>query len=236
MEKILVGAPVHVGKEYCFAQYLDLLAALTWQNKTVFLVDTSPTLAFYERWRKECTRRLIRFVHQPPAPTPQETVAQAYNLLRQEALAGDYAALAIIEQDNVPPVNFLERFTALAAAYGAPIVLATYWATYTDRQQEKKPRLLLSGLTEADSLQDRVLEPLESFGILDGTAKPVYGGSFGTCLITSPVLQQILFKGDQVYPDSFFFGSARECNFQVLLDSSMVVPHVNEEYLYRHQS
>lgn len=84
LERILVGCPTYVGKDYCREKYLAAYEALDWPAKDLYMVDTT----YYEG-------------------TPNQKIAWGLEQLRQHFLMGSWDRLFLVEADVIIPPNAL---------------------------------------------------------------------------------------------------------------------------------
>lgn len=103
--KVLVACPNHELKEYSMAAWVECVNKLDYPNYDVLMVDNSPTIDFYERWKDN-----VNLIHLPD--TDQSEVASArinasMMVIRQHFLEGDYTWWFNLESDVIVPPDML---------------------------------------------------------------------------------------------------------------------------------
>lgn len=107
--KILVGCPNHEIKEYAFAEWIDCVKALDYPNYEVLVVDNSPTLDFYERWKDR-----IPMVHldTDQSENPNIRICQSMAVLQKKFLEEDFTYWFNLESDVIVPPNAIDILRA----------------------------------------------------------------------------------------------------------------------------
>ncbi len=105
--KILVGCPQHECKEYAFQRWIDNVKALTYPNYDVMVVDNSPTLDFYNRWKYD-----VLMSHIDVNDGPEKRINWSMEELRKHFIEGDYVNWLNIESDVIPPHDVIEQMLA----------------------------------------------------------------------------------------------------------------------------
>src|SRR3989338_6198979 len=103
--KILVGSPVSMHHAYCTPQYLDMLRQISCTGCDILFVDNSDTDKFYNDLKNKIP--IVRYGYD--LPTIKERMVASRNYLREYAIKNEYDYFMNIDQDVIPPENFLER-------------------------------------------------------------------------------------------------------------------------------
>lgn len=131
--KILIGAPIHESKDYAMARWLKNVTQLTRKTPAdLFMVDNSPGLSYVEQVRSYCqqygiTNYQIKHLELPPDQEKFERLARCREVIRQAILIGDYDAWFSWENDQIIPVNALDKLVAIAKSGNFSIVSHNNW-------------------------------------------------------------------------------------------------------------
>ncbi len=103
--KILVGCPQHEIKEYAFEEWIDCVNKLDYPNYEVLVVDNSPTLDFYERWKDK-----VPMVHieADQSENPNVRICQGMAVLQKKFLSEDFTYWFNLESDVIVPPNAID--------------------------------------------------------------------------------------------------------------------------------
>lgn len=147
----------------------------------------------------------IVFTKDFPTSKDKLDVLHAYQQTRKLFLSNDYDYLYIVESDQIPPVDALEKLLKSMDTYD--IVIGLYMFRRTSRASINATRLI-----EKQSLQPDTswTEYPEDFKKLFGKVIPVTGSGIGCCLIKRKVIEQIEWRGTEITP---------HCDWQFLTDS-----------------
>lgn len=106
--KILIACPTYEGKEYCFDKWIAAVKALDYPNKELLVVDNSPTLDFYNRWKNK-----VPMVHLELDLTPNRRIAASMEYIRQQFLKSDAKYWFNVESDIMLPSQSLQFLLGL---------------------------------------------------------------------------------------------------------------------------
>ncbi|MBW3023228.1 glycosyltransferase family 2 protein, partial [Candidatus Woesearchaeota archaeon] len=121
--KILIGCPTYEGKDYCFEEYVNAVKAIDYDNFDVLLVDNSKTNNYFEKIKEKLPA--VKAEHKE---NPKENIVNSRNILRQNVLDGNYDYFLSLEQDTIPPKDFIKKLLAhnkdiVAGHYVVPKVI-----------------------------------------------------------------------------------------------------------------
>jgi ubiquinone/menaquinone biosynthesis C-methylase UbiE len=103
--KILVACPVHKVKEYSFQRWIDRVKEFTYPNVEIFVVDNSPTLDFYNKFKSQVPMEHIEI---DPKVDYHRKITDSMAVIQKKFLAGDYYKWFNLECDVIPPKNMIE--------------------------------------------------------------------------------------------------------------------------------
>jgi len=109
VEKIMVACPTYEGKEYCFEEYLRAYEALDWPAKELFMVDTSETPEFFDRWQGRL--RWARIDGRGKGPNGK--IAAGMEFIRNWFLRSDCDRWFNLEADVIVPPETLKLLMSL---------------------------------------------------------------------------------------------------------------------------
>src|SRR3989338_118772 len=118
--KVLVGCPTSNYHEYALQQYADSIKKLTYKNKDVLLVDNSEDNVYFEKIKSLG----IPVIKGPWFESARDRIIASRNILRQKVLDEGYDYFLSLEQDVLPPENFIESLLK----YNKKIITGVYFA------------------------------------------------------------------------------------------------------------
>lgn len=228
--RVLICSPIHDSKEFVLDHWLDHISKLTYPNAEFLIVSNSKVKAFNKRIKKRCNELGFMFTQaEQDNPSIHKKLAGCYNVMRSHALRRNIEFMCTIECDNFPPINGVERLIEASINEDAPVVITPYITN------EKYDRFQIILITTRDELGgygvDRLMTTSEAFNFIDGTVKDVFGGGMGFAVIRSDIFHGTKFKGDNnIFQDSHFFVECYDRQIRVMMDTGMMVDHINHEY------
>lgn len=133
MPKILIGATIHICKDYSMKQWLQNVAKLQQQTPADFLmVDNSPSSDYIEKVKGYCAKYEIknyRIIHieLPSGQGKFERIARSREIIRQEILSRDYDVWFTWDCDQIIPTNTLDKLVAIMKAGDYMMVNPNKW-------------------------------------------------------------------------------------------------------------
>lgn len=229
--KVLVAAPNSYHKNYIFERYFTLIRNLNFDNYDIFIVDNSP-----ENKNKDLYEELgidYKWVN-PAGRSSHVFIWESQNEIRNRFLDGDYTHLFFLETDLLPQPWILDYLVSLnVEVAGCPYFI--YKGNGTILMSQEVETLFTGGHT-------RNLEFEESFYKMDGKIQKGFAIGFGCLLMSRNIVarypfryqEDYLVRNDEVSPahaDSFWFGDLYLNGETVYFDTSMVIPHMNQDWL-----
>ncbi len=223
--RILVGCPTSEVKNYCLDKYLGAITNLMYPKELydILIVDNSKT----GRNAKKIMNMGVKCLHvNPKGKSNQQYIAESQEILRKEALKGDYDYLVMIESDVIPPPYCLHSLMShQKQVVGGYYFLGHGSDSYPMRQ-----------IVESQGSKERyTLNSDSKFGInsANGKLNPVHNTGFGCTAIHKSVLANINFRvmdGAIAHSDSYFASDMAFIGIQQYQDSSLVCEHINSNW------
>ncbi len=229
--KVLVAAPTSFHKNYIAKEYYTLIKNLSYPNYDI-IADNSPDNCNKELYEGYGVKHIW---NNPKGKDSTMFLWESQNNIRNHFLDGDYRFLLFIETDLLPPRDIIERLLE----HKKPVVGCPYFIYKGEDAMLMNQHIDLTynpGTT-------RNFTSEESFAKFDGTLKQAYSVGFGCTIIKRSVVAQIPFRvagviqDDSVrdnhiksHADSWFYGDCFHNNIPVFLDTSLVIPHYNQDW------
>ena len=109
--KVLVSCPTHECKEYSHQAWIDMARSIDYPNYEILVVDNSPTLDCYNRWKDK-----IPMIHidTPTEWDSAQRVAASMEIVRQKFLNENFKWWFNVETDVIPDPDALKILIAHA--------------------------------------------------------------------------------------------------------------------------
>jgi len=216
--KVLVGCPTSFHKEYALKQYTDSVKKLTYKNHDVLLVDNSKDNTYFEKIKSLS----IPVIKGPWFESARDRIIASRNILRQKVLDEGYDYFLSLEQDVLPPENFIESLLK----HNKKIITGVYFA---DNVIPGKPLPelipLVYVLEDEATLSMRPLNKEELWGN-QGLMEVVSAG-LGCVLIHRNILEKIKFRYElNTFDDRWFFLDLYNLGVKVYADTSLKCKHL----------
>lgn len=224
--KVLVCAPQHESKNYCFVQWLERVRSFTYPNYDIFLADNSETTDNYKyiidlgvkcEYIKKNDKGLLF------------TINDAHNACREYAIRHNYDYILHLETDVFPPLDVIERLMN----HKRRVCSGLYDIFYG------KSRKLMVQIDEQYSRNVRGFRSVRfieegEVNFFDGTVKRVYHAGIGCILIERDVFKKIPFrvvaKADY-HSDTWFANDCMQNNIPIYVDTMVQCQHYNTTWL-----
>lgn len=224
--KVLVCAPQHQSKMYCFDEWSSRVKSLTYPNYEVMLFDNSPDQSNVQYMRSQG----IGAEWVPPHKDGLYfTMADSHNAGRLYALENGFDFILHLETDIIPPLDVIERLLL----HRKKVCAGTYDIFYGS----KRKAMIQTGEPFDRTIHHfRNVEFLEEMEPLffDGSCKQVFHAGLGCVLIRKDVLAAIEFravKGTDYHPDTYFADDCFQRKIPIFVDTTIQCDHRNQTWL-----
>ena len=225
-KKVLIAAPQHESKNYCWEERSNRIDNLTYSNYDVFIADNSKTKDNYKKIKKYG----YKCQHIPQNEKGLVfTINDSHNACRKYMLDNEYDYMLHIETDVIPPFDVIERLLA----HDRMVVGGSYDIFYG------KQRKLMVQLSEE---YDKSVSQYRSVQFADhressfftGNVEEVYHAGIGCMMIKKSVLENIKFRAEQgtdYFPDTWFANDCYSYNIPIFVDTNIQCKHKNFTWL-----
>lgn len=220
--KVLIAAPQHSSKAYCFEDWYMNVKQFTYPNADILLVDNSDTDEFFN-YMKQFDLILHRI--DVRGKTTLERMTESHNVCRQYALDNNYDYLLHLETDVFPQFDVIDNFLC----HGKGIIGATY--------------SILSGAERELCIRHfRYDKGLNTFDLyahgfhttwLGQGVQKVGNCGLGCTLIRRDILSKIKFRyvvGEETHPDTWLAHDLAVEGIDFWNDTNIFVDHRNHPY------
>ena len=230
--KVLLCAPQHESKMYCWESWHERLENLTYPNFDIFIADNSDTMdnvnymntfegvvAVYTPDRKKGTLSRINDSHKQCA---------------EYAIKNEYEWVFHLETDVFPPLDVIERLLSRKR----PIIAGLYDIEFGYNRKamvqlkEPVPRTI-HGFQVIDYAEHN--EPI----LFNGAVNSVFHAGLGCILINTNILKQVKFrvqKGVNFHTDTLFANDCFQLNKHIFVDTTVQCDHFNQQWLSKEKS
>lgn len=224
--KVLLAAPQHDSKKYCWETWRDRVKNLTYPNFDVYIADNSETEDFSKEIKEDgfiCERIGYNI------KSVLERTTKAHEACRLYALNNGYDFLFHLETDVIPPLDVIERLLT----QNKKVVSGIY-----DIHHGKMRKAMIQTVEPLDrSVRAYRVVPFvehEEPLFFDGTTKQVYHAGIGCMLISRYVFEKIPFRVDvkNIYhADTWFANDCFYRDIPIFVDTSIQCKHLNGTWL-----
>ncbi len=216
MKKILVGCPTSDYHEYALKEYAEAVKNLTYKDYDILLVDNSKD----DSYLKKLKVAELPVVKGPWHEEAKERIVNSRNILRQKVIDDNYDYFLSLEQDVIPPEDFIEKILR----HKKRVVTGIYFNYITGKEGIELAPVVWSRLN-MEKEERFFLRPDQ---LNKGLLKIAVSG-LGCVLIHRSVLEKIKFRYEKQYPafDDIFFGlDCKDNNIGVYADTSITCKHL----------
>ena len=215
---VLIGCPTAEEKSYCLEPYLQGLRNITWQNKTIVIVDNSQTSQYAEQMRAKG----LRVITDLRLEDVKERIAHSRNIIRDIVLSEGYDYFLSLEQDVVPPHDIVERMLAS----GKHAITGVYFTTYKINNEFKmRPLVWKKGVNA--QIMIFMNEEVRAARGKTSEVVPIVASGLGCMLIHRSVLEKIPFRAiPESFDDMPFCQDLAKKGIQLYADLTIVCKHL----------
>lgn len=225
MKKVLVCAPQHDSKMYCWDEWKTNVHNFTYPNYDVFLADNSSGDEFSKKIKEEGF--LVERVKNKKGV--MHRLADSHNACRSFALTGEYDYILHLETDIIPPIDIIE----MLLNSGKKICSASY-----DIWHGKLRRAMIQLDEDFDRYKNayRTISFAEEQEphVFNGMIRRVYHAGLGCILISRDILEKIPFRYIDkmgLSADTWFANDCYKQDIPIYLDSTIQCKHLNFNWL-----
>lgn len=222
--KVLLAAPTSDKKRYCQTEWLKHIKQFTGADYDILIVDNSETL---DNVREiHAFGGIIAKHYKPDERGLIYTINGCMNYIRDYFLKNNYTHLFILESDQFPPKDTIQRLLS----HNLPVVCHSFFH-YTD------VNLMVFDIQKILGVQVSCRMPLmQSYLFCDGTVKKATGTGLGCVLICRDVVERVPFRippkesklyKNGAFPDHYFHIDLIEKNISCFCDTSRISRHYN---------
>jgi len=224
--KVLLCAPQHDSKNYCWKEWITRAKELTYPNYDIFIADNSDTMDNYN----ELLSQGVKAEHITKNKQGLLfTINDAHNSCRDYVLNNDYEYMFHLETDIIPPMDVIERLMN----HKRKVCMGLYDIFYGKRrkamiQMDEKYDRSVRAFRTSEFIEES--EPL----FFDGTVKKVFHAGIGCALIHRSVIESIPFrveKGNNSHSDTYFAFDCFQHNIPIYVDTELQCKHLNFTWL-----
>ena len=224
--KVLIAAPQHDSKRYCWEEWRDRVKDLTYPNFDVFIAENSETDEFSKEIKEDgfICKRVGNSI-----TSVLERTTKAHEACRLYALNNGYEYLLHLETDVIPPYDVIERLLT----QNKKVVSGVYDIFHG---KMRKSMIQIAEPLDRSVRAYRVVPYIEHEEPLfyDGTTKQVYHAGIGCILISRYVFEKIPFRVDlkDIYhADTWFANDCFQRDIPIFADTSVQCKHFNSTWL-----
>jgi len=226
LPKVLVCAPQHDSKKYCWETWKTTVKNLTYSNYDVYLADNSETGEFAMEMEEEGF--VVERVGYDLSGVLERTT-KAHEACRQYALNNNYDYMLHLETDVIPPLDVIERLLT-----SRKLVVSGVYDIFHGKMRKSMVQ---------------VAEPLDRFKnayktvpfieheeplLYNGNLKQVYHAGIGCALISRKAFENVPFrfvKGEMHHADTWFANDCHQKDIPVFIDTTVQCKHLNGTWL-----
>lgn len=224
--KVLIVAPQHDSKKYCWNEWKDRVNNLTYSNYDVFLADNSEGFEFYNQMRVDGFK--VKRVGQEKKNVLERT-AKAHEACRLYAIKKNYDYILHLETDVIPPYDIIERLLT-----NRKKVVSGVYDIFHGKERK--------AMIQVSEPLDRTIRAFRSVPFIeheeplffDGTTKQVYHAGLGCILIHKYVFEKIKFrhvKNSINHADTWFANDCFQKDIAIFVDTSIHCKHLNGTWM-----
>jgi hypothetical protein len=225
--KVLITAPQHISKMYCWPQYSDRLKELTYNNMEFFFSDNSPTKENSERITNDGFK--CEHLDLKGMDNVFTRITESHKQCRKYFLDNDFDYMLHLETDVIPPADIIERLLQKRKM----VVSGIYdIGTGFDRKLMIQPLAKMEHRNVKAWKSVDYLNELESIEV-DGTTKKVFSCGLGCILISKEIVNMIDFRNDEsvlASADTFWANDLYANGVPIYAATDIYCDHLSESW------
>ena len=226
--KVLIAAPQHESKKYCWDTWSNRVDSLTYPNYKVYIAENSESDDFRNYIKKNNPEYICEKIASDVNSILQRTT-EAHDACRKYALKNGYDYMLHLETDVIPPFDVIERLLA-----SKKNVIGGLYDIFHGKSRKI--------MVQTNEPLDRSYRAYRTVPFLeheeplffDGTVKQIYHIGIGCVLISKYVMEKIPFRVDlnNVYhADTWFANDCFQRDIPIFADTSIMCKHLNSTWL-----
>ena len=229
--KVLLCAPQHSSKMYCWMPWIERVYSLSYPNFEIFIADNSDTMDNVSYMN---TFDRVTAVYTPDRKKGLlQRINDSHKQCVEYAKKNKFTWIFHLETDVFPPIDVIERLMCRKR----PIIAGCYDIEFGKNRKsviqikEGLPRTVHGTNVFEDIIDEEAL-------FFDGTVKEVFRAGLGCILIHLDVFKALSFrviKGINIHTDSIFAGDCFTLHKDIVVDTSIMCNHYNQEWLSKEQ-
>lgn len=230
--KVLICAPQHESKMYCWEQWHKRATSLTYPNYDIYLADNSDTMDNVLLMNKYQGIKAAYTPKRKGVSKNQDFYSRVNDSHKQcidYAIKHKYDWVLHLETDVIPPFDVIERLLARKR----PIIAGTYDIFFGKSrramvQLKEGTDRTIRGYGFHDFADEN--EPL----FFDGTVKTVFHAGLGCILIHLDIFRALTFrtvKGITAHTDTLFANDCYQLKKEIVVDTTVMCDHINQSWL-----
>ena len=225
--KILIAAPQHESKKYCWEAWKDRVNSLTYPNFDVYIAENSEDDGFANEIKETTDFKVERVGYNLESVLDRTT--KAHEACRLYAINNKYDYMLHLETDVIPPYDVIERLLC-----GNKKVISAVYDIFHGKS--RKAMIQVSEKLDRSVGAYRVVPFIEHEEPLffDGTIKQVYHAGIGCILIKKDIFEKIPFRYDRnniFHADTWFANDCFQKDIPIFADTSITCKHLNQTWL-----
>jgi len=222
--KILIAAPTSTYKDYIFLEWYLHASTLTYPNYDIVVCDNSHDTNYHKKLQ---AMGIKTFYVSPENKRCHNYVCESQNLLRDYFLAGDYDFWIILEVDQFPPRNFIEKLLTAKK----DIISIPYFYGY-GKASEPLLYYFYRDKKGVFHRNEKIDLPM-ALQFMDGSIKQVYAAGIGCIMISRDIVEKIKFRIDpdiEGFSDTPFYIDLYNNRINNYIDTSVISRHYNSDW------
>lgn len=226
MMKVLVFTTTYEGKDYVFEEFLEHVKKINYPNFRHIWLDNSVGDDYYNKLKSKG----LEVYKIKRGGSSREAITRGQLFARKIAIDEGYDFLMSIESDLLVPPTIIQDLMK----HWQPVVTALYHIGSPDGSIRVPCISLPEYSKEHHGWGSRLLNVNEFNDYHMKGLKQVHTGGMGVCLMQRHIFTEVPFYFDVRFAghsDIYFFAKCFEKKIPVFVDTDVIVPHKNSNWL-----